>query len=271
MNYFNYITTCLLVLLAVSCNDGPTVISATNSDTSSPPSSGIFTEEANTNAETGFKPITGTGGSFTENLHTVVATEILNTQKYVYIHVTEGGKKFWIATAKQPIDIGKTYYYRNPLLKTNFESREHNRVFDTIYLVTQLVSHNHGTGNLKADFSETSAPSTSQKQQIETHTDAVIEHKGSLKISEIVDNPQKYAGKTVQVTGKCVKVNPNIMDRNWIHLQDGTKNNFDFVVTSNTFVPEGKTVTMHAKVSLDRDFGAGYKYDLILENGVVIE
>lgn len=258
-----------ITLLLLSCNDGPKVITATNNTEATPSSSGIFTEETSSPDGTDLKPVTGS--SFTDNLHTVVATETLDTQKYVYINVTEGGKQFWIATAKQPIDIGKTYYYRNPLLKTNFESREHNRVFDTIYLVTQLVSHNHGTGNLKADFSETETPVASQKQAIETHTEAVIEHKGSLKIAEIVENPQKYEGKTVQVTGKCVKVNPNIMNRNWIHLQDGSKNSYDFVITSNTFVPEGKTVTIKAEVSINRDFGAGYKYDLILENGVVIE
>lgn len=271
MKYLNISMVFCVVLLVLSCNDGPKVITATTNNTTTSANSGIFTEGSESDLETDFNPVTGTATLFTDNLHTVVATETLNTQKYVYIKATEGGKQFWIATAKQPIDIGKTYYYRNPLLKTNFESREHNRVFDTIYLVSQLVSHNHGSGNLKADFTTTETASSSQKQTIPTHTDEIIEHKGSLKISEIVDNPQKYVGKTVQVTGKCVKVNPNIMDRNWIHLQDGSKNSYDFVVTSNTFVPEGKTVTMRAEVSLDRDFGAGYKYDLILENGVVIE
>ena len=109
------------------------------------------------------------------------------------------------------------------------------------------------------------------KEEIPTHTEEIIEHKGSLKIAEIVANPEEYAGKTVQVTGKCVKINAGIMDRNWIHLQDGSKNDFDLVVTSNTFVAEGTIVTMKALVSLDRDFGAGYKYALILENGIVVE
>jgi len=61
------------------------------------------------------------------------------------------------------------------------------------------------------------------------------------------------------------------MNRNWIHLKDGSKDDFDLVVTSNTFVPEGQIVTMRAEVSLNRDFGSGYRYDLILENGTIIE
>jgi hypothetical protein len=61
------------------------------------------------------------------------------------------------------------------------------------------------------------------------------------------------------------------MDRNWIHLQDGSNDDFDMVITSNTFVPEGEMITIRAVVSLNRDFGAGYKYDLILENGTLVQ
>lgn len=61
------------------------------------------------------------------------------------------------------------------------------------------------------------------------------------------------------------------MERNWIHLKDGTKNDFDLVVTSDTFVPEGSIITVKALVSLNKDFGAGYTYDLILENGTITQ
>jgi hypothetical protein len=264
-----YFISIAFTILLFSCNNKPKVISATTETPVSP--SGIFSEESTfeTNVNTD-------SGSFTDNLHTVVVSEILPTKKYVYLKVKGNRKSFWIATGKQDIKVGDTYFYRNPLLKTNFESKEYKRVFDTIYLVTNLVAKNHGnnTGNLKADFSEVNKKSintTEERVAIPTHTEAIVQHKGSIKISEIVANPAAYDGKTVQISGKCVKVNPNIMNRNWIHLQDGSKNDFDLVITSNTFVPEGKIVTIKAQVSLNRDFGAGYRYDLILENGIVIE
>lgn len=266
-----HLTVLLTSLLIVgSCDNGPKVITATTENTSEGVS-GIFSEENTIETP---KLDTSSKGSFTDNLHTVVAKEVLTTKKYVYIKVLENGKQFWVATAKQPIEIGKVYYYRNDLLKTNFESKEYKRVFDTIYLVSNLVSHNHGAGNIKADFSESNTEEVTEKQKkqtIPTHTEEIIEHKGSIKIAELVANAKQYEGKTVQVTGKCVKVNPNIMDRNWIHLQDGSKNDYDLVVTSNTFVAEGQTVTMKALVSLNRDFGAGYNYNLILENGELVK
>jgi hypothetical protein len=60
------------------------------------------------------------------------------------------------------------------------------------------------------------------------------------------------------------------MNRNWIHLQDGSRNAFDFVVTTAQPLPVGHTVTLEGVLSVDRDFGAGYKYDVILENGQTI-
>ena len=71
----------------------------------------------------------------------------------------------------------------------------------------------------------------------------------------MVKDPKKYEGKTVQISGKCVKVNPNIMNRNWLHIKDGTKDDFDLVITSDTFFPEGSEVTMKATVVLNKDFG----------------
>lgn len=255
-----------------SCNQGPKVITAENTAENFERSSGIFSE-GNTNEMQ--NETVNNKTSFTENLHQVVVDEVLQASRYVYLNVTEKGKQFWIATGKQDVKVGQRFFYRDGLLKTNFESKEHQRRFDTIYLVTNLVAENHGnnTGTLTADFSETNTAqkATSVKKDIPTHTEEIIQDKGSITISELVANSSAYEGKTVQLTGKCVKINPNIMKRNWIHLQDGSKNDYDLVITSSTFVPEGKTVTIKAEVSLNRDFGAGYRYDLILENGIVIE
>jgi hypothetical protein len=264
-----YFAIIALTSLLLSCNSKPKVISA-NADTPVSPS-GIFSEEntveSNVNSDT---------GDFTDNLHTMVVSEVLPTEKYIYLKVQGDGKLFWIATGKQDVKVGETYFYRHPLLKTNFESKEYKRIFDTIYLVRNIVAKNHGnnTGNLEADFSEVieyNTNATEEKVTIPTHTEEIVQHKGSVKIAEIVANPSAYEGKTVQISGKCVKVNPNIMNRNWIHLQDGSKDDYNLVITSDTFVPEGKIVTMKAQVSLNRDFGAGYSYDLILENGIIVE
>ena len=205
-------------------------------------------------------------------LHTVMVNEIIPTDDYVYLNVTEGSHKFWIATKKADAKIGETYFYLGGLLKNNFESKSLNRVFDELYLVGNLVSSNHGS-QISHENGESSqlGEQVAQEDKNSSQNTKIIPQKGSIKISEIVTNPKKYEGQTVQIDAKCTKVNNGIMDRNWIHLKDGSKDDFDLVVTSDAFVKVGSVVTMKANVVLNKDFGAGYKYDVILENGILIK
>lgn len=256
------------IVLLTGCNNGPKVIApSSETEESTEKGSGIFTSNPGTQVTT------TSDTSFNEDLHKVVVQEVLQANRYVYLNVKEDGNgQFWIATRKQEAKKGEIYYYRRPLLKTNFESKEYSRVFDTIYLVSNLVSQDHSKHAVAQNIQTPNIePKITAKEDIPTHTAEVVEHKGTLKIAELLRDPKKYEGHTIQLSGKCVKVNPNIMERNWLHIQDGSNNDFDMVVTSNSFVPEGSDITIRGVVSLNRDFGAGYKYDLIVENGTLVQ
>jgi hypothetical protein len=262
-NYYFFII--ILSACITACNNGPKVITPT-SNNGNTENEGIFTPDPSTQITQ--DPTTGVGNE----LHEVFVEEVLPTARYVYLRVKEGEEEFWIATRKAEINKGEVYFYRGGLLKTNFESKEYNRVFDKIYLISKLVPADHSKhATTNAGPKSNSEKELVVKEDIPTHTEKALVHKGTIKISDLVSDPKKYEGHTVQLSGKCVKVNPNIMSRNWIHLQDGSKDDFDMVITSNTFVPEGKLITIRAVVSLNRDFGAGYKYDLILENGTLVQ
>jgi hypothetical protein len=62
------------------------------------------------------------------------------------------------------------------------------------------------------------------------------------------------------------------MGKNWIHLQDGSKNaqddNLDLTVSTMEEVNIGDVVTFEGKIATNRNFGAGYSYDLIMEEAV---
>lgn len=193
--------------------------------------------------------------------HKVVVQEVLPTSKYVYLKVTEGAKGYWIATKKMEVDPGSTYYYRNGLLKTNFESKEYNRTFDQLYLVSSIVPETHGTGS-------------NQKKDIEMHAfkkpasmSSGVDEASFTTIAALVKNKDRLAGKQVTLQGTCTKVNANIMGRNWIHLTDGTLDEYDLVITSTTAIPVGQEVRMRGTVALEKDFGSGYYYPLLIENG----
>ena len=79
--------------------------------------------------------------------------------------------------------------------------------------------------------------------------------------------------KPVAVQGKVVKFNAGIMGRNWIHLRDGSgsaeKGDNDITITTQDQAAVGDVVTAKGTVRLDRDFGAGYNYPIIIEDAKI--
>ena len=57
------------------------------------------------------------------------------------------------------------------------------------------------------------------------------------------------------------------------HIQDGTggENSFDLTITTQDQVTVGSIAKFEGVVAIDKDFGHGYKYDLILEEAVQLD
>lgn len=248
------IAVCTAMFLFAGCTRNPKVIEPTQSK-SSDDKTGIFSQSQPSIIPDNAEP------SLAEDIHTVVVQEVLPTVKYVYLRVREGNDEFWIATIKREVDVGRTYYYQGGLLKTNFESREHKRVFDRMFLVSSII---------EADHVNNSIPSVHQEEQNTRTVKTSADPNGSTEIADLVANPERFEGKIVQVSGQCVKSNPNIMGRNWLHIKDGSKDDFDLVITSGIDVPVGHTITMKGKVVLNKDFGAGYRYAILLEDSELV-
>ena len=92
---------------------------------------------------------------------------------------------------------------------------------------------------------------------------------GCVTISKLIANKKMYSGKNVKVTGKVTKFNPQIMGKNWIHIQDGSEFQgvFDLTITSDQQVSLGDTVTFEGNIVLDKDLGSGYFYSVLMEDG----
>jgi hypothetical protein len=101
---------------------------------------------------------------------------------------------------------------------------------------------------------------------------SVTPAEGGMSISNIYLNSKDLNGKTVKVRGQVVKVNNAVMDKNWVHIQDGTNGNgeYDLTITTLEQVIKGDIVTFEGTLNLDRDFGAGYVYAVILEDAKLI-
>lgn len=194
--------------------------------------------------------------------HEVVVLEALNTDRYTYLKVSESGSDFWIAVPRKEVKIGATYYYKGGLLKRQFHSQEFDRVFETLYLVSDIVPH-------PLDGSAAEAMPVGGQESaagLEEGAIDIVPAEGAVPISELIANKGKYEGKLVKVTGQCVKVNPRIMGRNWVHLRDGSGENIDLTITTEEDIPVGAVVTLEGTIAVNKDFGAGYRYEVIMED-----
>jgi uncharacterized protein YycO len=92
-----------------------------------------------------------------------------------------------------------------------------------------------------------------------------------MTVESVNKDMTKLKGQTVSVKGKVVKVNNGIMKRNFLHIQDGTgdANNNDLSVTSKQTANVGDEVTITGVVVLNRDFGMGYSYPLLIEEATI--
>jgi predicted small lipoprotein YifL len=109
---------------------------------------------------------------------------------------------------------------------------------------------------------------TLEKQDI-----TIEKTEGVTTIAELYSDLKKFKGETIRVKGKVTKVNPSIMNKNWIHLQDGSDHNgeFDLTITTDQEFQVGTVVTVEGKIALDKDFGYGYSYKVLLEEGKIVQ
>jgi len=205
------------------------------------------------------------------DMRKIKVLEAVPTTKYLYLRVSEGDHEYWLATGPTEVETGDAYYYNEALIRADFESKEMQRVFDTIYLVTRIVPEAQ-VKNLKPVKSITPPPEKMENSK-EPGTIGQDGTQGAtaVQIADVLDDPKAYQGQWVEVSGTCTKVNEGILNRNWIHLKDGSADDKDFVITSSASVKPGDVVKMQAVVRLDKDFGAGYTYAVILEDGVVLD
>jgi len=90
-------------------------------------------------------------------------------------------------------------------------------------------------------------------------------------VSALNQNKATLVGQTISAQGKVVKVNNGIMGRNFVHVQDGTgdANNNNLVVTSKQTANVGDQVSISGVVVVNRDFGSGYSYPLLIEDASI--
>lgn len=222
----------------------------------------VATNPDGTNLSTSITPSPNpSSGSIT---HKVVVQEVIQTSSYTYLRVKEDNNENWLAVPKMQAELGATYYHEDGMEMKNFHSKELNRDFELVFFIGGLRSSPNVTRKVTGSSSNytSTVKSTIVKNEIK-----VEPAKGGITVAELFSAKEKYAGKIVRVRGQITKYNAAIMKKNWIHIQDGTEFNgkFDLVGTSAMEFKVGDIVTIEGKVAINKDFGYGYSYEIIIE------
>ena len=96
---------------------------------------------------------------------------------------------------------------------------------------------------------------------------------GGKTVAELYAEKDQLAGQKVTVRGKVVKTNAGIMNKDWLHVRDGSgeegKNDLTITTTTTPLPNVGDTVLVTGTVTLDKDFGMGYQYPVLIEDAEV--
>jgi hypothetical protein len=205
--------------------------------------------------------------------------ETIDAASYTYLHLETSAGEAWAAVPQVRLSVGAVVAIVNPQAMADFESKTLGRKFDTIYFGTlegQGAPSPMGQGaatphaGVQGGMGGAGSPADANAAPIE-----VSKAGGATgrTIAELYAQKGDLAGKTVALRGKVVKYSAGIMGRNWIHLQDGTgdagNGTHDITVTSSSTTAVGEVVLVQGTVVVDKDFGAGYRYAVIVEEASV--
>jgi hypothetical protein len=213
-----------------------------------------------------------------------VVQETLDASDYTYMRLQTSAGEIWAAVTKTSVKKGDRVTVVNAMSMDGFESKTLNRKFE------HIVFGNVGGGAAPApapvSAHGTASDAPQRAQMAAQHAAAAggpadignvavpkAEGKEARTVEQVFADRLSLKDKTVSVRGKVVKANSAIMGRNWIHIRDGSgsreKKNDDLTVTTQDGAAVGDVVVVRGVVHLDRDFGAGYSYPVVVEDAKV--
>jgi len=222
---------------------------------------------------------TATQPAATGKTGTVVET--MNSGGYTYIQFDTGTEKIWAAAPEVAVNVGDPVIVPDGMPMKDYTSKTLERTFDVLYFVDNIVVGGATAGAAGEGLPE-GHPDPAAMQGAEDHSrpevaksdldmSGLSKPEGGKTVGEIFAEKDKLAGQAVTIRAKVAKFSPEIMGTNWLHLQDGTgeAGTDDLTITSPVTANVGDTVLVKGVVTTNKDFGFGYKYDVIIEKAEV--
>ena len=205
---------------------------------------------------------------------TGMVVETVNAAGYTYVHFDTGKEKVWAAAPEFVVEVGETVRISGPMPMHNYHSKTLDRTFELVYFVARVEVE--GAERRPAE-PQSGKPSWVQGGRgaaadgVEVDLSGIEKAAGGKTVEELYAGKADLAGQEIVVRGRVVKFMSGIMGKNWLHLRDGTgaPGSDDLTVTTDAMVEMGSTVLVRGKITTDKDFGAGYRYELIIEDAEI--
>jgi len=202
----------------------------------------------------------------------IEVAEYLDGGGYTFIKANENGKELWLAVTQMKVEVGDVLYFLSAMEMSNFESKTLNKTFETILFVDKIYSSPPSSGAMGNNSGMVSSADGHTKPKVEAATEIkVTPLAGGLTVEAVNKDRVSLAGKKVKVRGVVTKFNGGIMGRNWLHIQDGTSfgENVDLTVTTDKPAKVGDKIVIEGTVAVDKDFGAGYFYEVLIVDAAI--
>lgn len=195
----------------------------------------------------------------------------------------EEGTRKWLAVPTIEAKIGETFYYKGGMVVPDFESKELDRKFDEVVFLSGItkpdeidIDKGMVDSNVDKDITgsnKTAESKPAKKPTLERLVMNLDPLDGTITIADLFENSEQYNGKVVRIKGEVTKFNGGIMGRNWVHYQDGSIHDgqFDLMITTKAEPAIGAIVIFEGVITINKDFGSGYFYTVLMEDIVSIQ
>ena len=200
---------------------------------------------------------------------TGTVAESISSGGYVYLRLEEQG--IWLAANAFEVMQGDKIQYSGGMEMKDFYSKTLDRTFESIRFVQNASladtdSRASSDAMMKAHANAGMQPQKPLPESAPAPGE-IEPLKGGETVASIFVNLAELDTKTISLNAKVIKINRNIMGKNWITLQDGTGTEPDnkILATSQEVVSPGDIVVVRGTVATDVDLGFGYQYKILLE------
>lgn len=196
-------------------------------------------------------------------------TEVLESAGYTYAEVDTGSEKVWAATATTTTKVGDMIAFTTEMPMRDFHSKSMNRDFPLLYFVSEFIADQSVQSVQSVTSAEQRSPhSMSKKDATAAPITGIDKVKNGNTIAEVYADQEKLDGQVIRVRGQVTKYTANVMGKNWLHIKDSSTQE-DLTITSNDAATLDSVVVIEGKLALDKDFGYGYVYPLIVQDASV--